>query len=65
MNLQPAVDKLCVTCLAGLPYMESGLAEYSTALPSGKEEKEVEKEEEEGKEAGKGEVKEKGRRRGP
>jgi len=37
VNLQPAVDKLCVTCLAVLPYMETGGAEYSKALPRGKE----------------------------
>lgn len=33
MNLQPAVDKLCATCLAWPPYMETGVAEYSKALP--------------------------------
>ncbi len=37
MNLQPAVDKLCVTCLAVPPYMETGVSEYSRALPRGKE----------------------------
>lgn len=37
MNLQPAVDKLCVTCLAVLPYMETGVSKYSRALARGKE----------------------------
>lgn len=58
MNLQPAVDKLCATCLAGPPYMETGVAEYSKALPreGGREEKKKEdEEEEEGREAGEGE----------
>lgn len=37
VNSQPAVDKLCVTCLAVLPYMETGVSEYCKALPRRKE----------------------------
>lgn len=71
MNSQPAVDKLCVTCLAVLPYMETCVSEYSRALPRGKEgERSSEgqggkdEEEEEGIEAGEGESKGKKREEG-
>lgn len=43
VNSQPAVDKLCVTCLVVLPYMETGVSEYSGALPRRKGEREREK----------------------
>ena len=63
MNLQPAVDKLCVTCLAVQPYMETGVSEYSIALPRGKE-GERESKAVKNREGGRGEKGGGGRKRG-